>query len=419
MNNLLPSIHVSNTLTILLDASLRGALIFALTGAVSWMLRKRSAAVRHSLWASAVALALLLPIFSAVLPSWRWGVLPEVQPTASGPVAAQPTDSTTSARRSLQKTLPTASPAEEVVASTNEPATISPEPAVAAAEHQPVEPAAVPVWRTISLSTWLLVLWALGVAWMLLSMLTGTVGIRRVARKSEHITDPAILAMKDRLCEELDIRSPVLMLQSKESFVPVTWGIWWPTVLLPREAKDWSRDRLRMVLLHELAHIKRGDCLVQLLVQLARAIYWFHPLVWWASKNLRIQRERACDDLVLAGGIAGADYADQLLQIVRSYRSGKGTPLAAVAMARKSQFESRLLSVLDTARRRGGLSRTVAWSLLAVALAVAVPVAALQPVAKAKPNDGNAFVSEKTTSSAKSVGVSQTKLKTVFLPKSV
>lgn len=239
------------------------------------------------------------------------------------------------------------------------------------------------VLQAVPVATWILLAWALGVVVMLASLVLGTIGIRRVARKSRHITDPSILSMKDRLCEELAISQPVLMLQSDESFVPVTWGVWWPTVLLPREANDWSRERLRMVLLHELAHIKRGDCLTQVLVQLARAMYWFHPLVWWAARNLRIQRERACDDLVLEAGVAGPDYADQLLQIVRSYRSGRGTPLAAVAMARKSQFESRLLSVLDTARKRGGLTRKVAWAILVVALAVAVPVAALQPVSRA------------------------------------
>ncbi|MBN1942453.1 MAG: DUF4019 domain-containing protein [Phycisphaerae bacterium] len=399
MTSIFPQINVSHTLTVLLDASLRCALLFALAGVVSWLLRKRSAALRHGVWTTAVVLALFLPVLSAVLPSWRLGVLPDVVRITARPETVQPTEpvvSSSSDQDAAPHYEPVSTSAQQeslddksfsVAAAADDTTTIAPEndaPAVAAAEKQPSRPAVLTTLREISLSTWILIVWALGVAGMLISLLAGTIGIRRLARKSRHITDPGILAMKDRLCADLAIHTPVLMLQSDESFVPVTWGIWWPTVLLPREAKQWSSDRLRMVLLHELAHIKRGDCLIQLLVQLARAMYWFHPLVWWAARNLRIQRERACDDLVLVRGVAGPDYADQLLQIVRSYRSGKGTPLAAVAMARRSQFESRLLSVLDTARRRSGLSRNVAWAILAVALAVAVPLAALQPVARAE-----------------------------------
>ena len=70
--------------------------------------------------------------------------------------------------------------------------------------------------------------------------------------------------------------------------------------MLPVAAQDWSDEQLRSVLLHELAHIKRRDVLGQLLAQFACALHWFNPLVWFAAWRLHVERERACDDLVLA-----------------------------------------------------------------------------------------------------------------------
>ena len=94
----------------------------------------------------------------------------------------------------------------------------------------------------------------------------------------------------------------------------------------------WSRERLRIVLLHEMAHIRRRDSLTQALAELAFCLYWFHPLVWLALRRLRAERERACDDLVLRAGTGASDYAAHLLAVARSFQSSEFSP-AAVSMA--------------------------------------------------------------------------------------
>jgi hypothetical protein len=90
-----------------------------------------------------------------------------------------------------------------------------------------------------------------------------------------------------------------------------------PAVLMPTGAADWPAGRQRVVLLHELAHVRRRDCQVQLVAHLALALHWFNPLAWWAVRRLRIEREHACDDHVLRSGARASDYADHLLQIAR------------------------------------------------------------------------------------------------------
>ena len=121
---------------------------------------------------------------------------------------------------------------------------------------------------------------------------------------------------------------------------------------MPADADTWSESRLRVVLLHELAHVKRRDCLTHVLGQAACAFHWFNPLAWLAVKRARTERERACDDLVLACGTRGSDYADQLLEMARVLRGDRFPALlggASLAMAHRSQLEGRLMAILDPA----------------------------------------------------------------------
>jgi HEAT repeat protein len=125
-----------------------------------------------------------------------------------------------------------------------------------------------------------------------------------------------------------------------------------------------------------------------MLAQITCALYWFNPLAWVAARHLRTERERACDDLVLAAGTPGPDYADQLLEIARVMRGGRFPGVfagASLAMAQRSQLEGRLMAILDPTVPRSGVSRfrTVATSsLFACAM---MPLASVQPWGLAPP----------------------------------
>ena len=120
------------------------------------------------------------------------------------------------------------------------------------------------------------------------------------------------------------------------------------------------------MLLHELAHVVRYDCLTQTLAIIACAAYWPHPAVWWVARQLRVERELACDDRVLAAGAEAHAYAGHLLDIAYSLE-GRQAPALAVSMARPSQLEGRLLAALDDARNRRSPSLAVRLTLGAAA----------------------------------------------------
>jgi uncharacterized protein (TIGR03435 family) len=155
---------------------------------------------------------------------------------------------------------------------------------------------------------------------------------------------------------------------------PVTCGLIRPVVLLPVDARAWSRDDLCRALIHELEHVRRADWVGQCAARVACAIYWFHPLVWMAWRELALEAERACDDAVVRRADAG-DYAGQLVGLARRLSEASHPPLPAMARAR--DLPTRVRAVLDHAQERG---RAGAARLAVTVAVVMLTVAAIAPL---------------------------------------
>ena len=179
------------------------------------------------------------------------------------------------------------------------------------------------------------------------------------------------------LTRSLGVRRTVRTLATAATPMPLTWGLLRPVVLLPSDAVGWPEARLHTVLLHELVHIRRLDVLSQSIAQIACCLYWFHPLAWVGWRRLCQQRERACDDAVLARGVAAHEYAGHLLDLVRALVSKRSRWADAPAMAESSDLESRIRALLDRQRNRRPLSRRAALAVTSVAVALLVPLAAI------------------------------------------
>ena len=211
----------------------------------------------------------------------------------------------------------------------------------------------------------------------------GHLVVKRQPAKATH--DPIVTAL-EAVCLQLGIGRPVTLLIHPDKTIPVVWGILRCRLLLPAAARHWSGEQLRSVLLHELAHIKRRDTMAQLLTQIACALHWFNPLVWFAAWRLGVERERACDDLVLASGVRPSAYAGHLLDVVTGLSPARWTQSCGLAMARKSSLEGRLVAVLSENLNRRGVSVALAAIALAMAVGIAVPIAMLR-AADEKPGE--------------------------------
>jgi len=159
-----------------------------------------------------------------------------------------------------------------------------------------------------------------------------------------------------------------------------TCNVMRPTIVLPRSSEEWSGDRRRAVLLHEVAHVRRRDLIGHTVASVACAVYWFNPLVWLAARRLRVESELACDDLVLDAGLRASDYAQHLLELVTGLARPQVAPAGALAIVGSKDFEGRLIAILDRANRRASaMGRTQVAVLLGVVLPITFSIAAVVP----------------------------------------
>ena len=384
-NILADNSSIQSALPILMDAVLKGAVLVVVAAAAVYLLRRRSASSRHAVWTAAVIGHLAIPALVLVLPAWRMPVLPPAPWATTAPsvvnsgapvVAAIQTPAPEAAKNASGSAPSTPGAKSELKnPAGSSPSTPGPSTAVPSTSAAPrTRPGIISILAAI---------WLVGAVLVLVRLAIGTWRVGQLAREGARVEDGMWLSLAQRLANRLGVTRPLILLRGDRLAVPVTWGIVYPAVLLPEDSDSWTEERKRFVLVHEMAHVKRFDALTQLLAQLALAVFWFDPLVWIAAHQMRVEREHACDDYVLRDGTAPSLYAGELLEMVRSI----GTPthdraapaFAALAMARRSEFEGRMLAILDprldrqTMKKRGTLMTAVIVALLTL------PLAALRP----------------------------------------
>lgn len=213
-------------------------------------------------------------------------------------------------------------------------------------------------------STFLVAIWALGATVFLIRLLVGASFISYL-RHFEQMSIPANLEAKvQTICKKLSIRQRIDIKASTAVSGPLTLGHLKPLILLPVAMLAHVPPRhLEAFIVHELAHIKRKDYLINILVSVVETLFYFHPAVWWISGKIEVERESCCDKIAIALMGNKLEYAKALInlqeQMTPRYR------LAMHALSNKSSFTDRLHRLIGTAdQRKSTFDKSMVWILL-------------------------------------------------------
>lgn len=358
-----------------LGMAIKGGLVLATAGLLAVALHRASAALRHLVWTLALVSLPVLTLLSLAGPGWKWPVLKVAAP-APGPhaVAVMATPAGPVGHETLALEAPT-----PIAMTQGDVAPFGP-PAQAGAPYAEKETVSA-----FPLVKWLLGIWVVAAGIICLPLGFGLLTLFRVRRTARIPDDDYWAAALEQARRDLPLRRSVVLLEHDRQTMPMTWGTLRPTVMLPAEARTWTEQKQRAVLLHELAHVRRYDYLTRILARIGLALHVFNPLAWLAWRHMRTESERACDDRVLSAGADPADYADQLIQIAQHCIASQWSAASAITMARKSQLEGRILAVLDAARSRAAINRARVLGYLLLTAMVVIPVSVVRLVAADTP----------------------------------
>jgi beta-lactamase regulating signal transducer with metallopeptidase domain len=268
-------------LEILADSSVRMVVVAIAVWGMLRITRVRSSLACHRVWKSVLAAMLLMPLLAWFVPPLRVLRLP-----AAFPSVAETRTSAIPASTASEASVP--SPQEGLRPS-----------ARSTAAKASVSNSSSQIWPEV-----LLAIYAGVAAILMVRILLGWVAMKRLVRNATPIDQPGVTGL----------------LESGRVSSPLTCGILRPRIILPASWREWSDEKLRVVLLHERSHVRSGDPAVSLLARLNCALFWFHPLSWWLERKLFTLAEFTCDDIAVMAMGAPERYASILLEFADAVR---------------------------------------------------------------------------------------------------
>lgn len=374
----------------LLALIIKSSFILLITFGIISLMKKFSASARHLVWTVALVAVILLPVIPALTPQWQVPLLPDPAALRSGEKEIPELDTKFSATEkegeSSLAAIPTQpneiAPGKVVTKKANEDyleplqknlqipllGSHSGQSKGAEADSVTQEP--------FDLILPLLIVWAGGVVVTFFWLLSGILSVSKAIRKASPIICQGWHRDLETVRGKYNITSAIQLVYSEQFDYPLVFGIFRPKLVIPLNDLQRSDIYRKIVLLHELAHIKRRDTLTQLLVHFALPLNWFNPLAWMAVNNLLREQELSCDDYVLTSQIKPADYAAQLLEITETMKGR--TNWAVASMANKSEIKGRIMDILNPEKNRRITGKLFSTLLVLIGLSLILPLASAQ-----------------------------------------
>lgn len=331
----------------IIEASVAASILALIVLLIQFTLRSRlSPAWRFALWLP-VLLRLLMPyvpesptsVFN--LPQWARGQTPTSPLLA---VAVNPATILPSAAPTLPASTPTA---------------------IGSTAVTPTAPVAKATLSTIEV---IALLWLTGALILLSRLALGSIWFHLRLSKNRLPRKPELIELLARLRAELNLRANPDLIETPIVQSPCLFGLFKPRLLLPSNLhSQLTPAELSHVILHELAHLKRRDLFTNLLMSVAHSIHWFNPIVWLISRRMRLERELACDQIVLQSRTTTDPraYGQTLLKLLQDFTPVPRTP-ALVGIAEDKHSASVRLSQIANFKRRSSRFTLVGVALLLI-----------------------------------------------------
>ena len=211
--------------------------------------------------------------------------------------------------------------------------------------------------------------WATGCVLLILRFAAAWIIVRATVNRSQQVPTDGLSVGISELIESCQRNGIAFREHQSEGQMPMCFGIFHSTIMLPKEFSFWNPEDQESVILHESAHAMRRDCMVNFAAHIQRAILWFHPFSWMLLRFLKSESEMACDDWAIARGINNVNYASALFEVTMATRRKPTVATVSVSMADCSPLERRMQSILSPTAERRPIS--VAWQFAIATISIA------------------------------------------------
>ena len=321
------------------------------------------ARLKHYAWFSIMCIFLFIPLFSLMIPSPN---LVSVQSSVNETLSHEAIEAKTGQQRTEALSVEASKRAEETAH--------YPVKAITT-EYNVRNPNKSAYWQTL-----VMLIWLAGVVFSLIHIFIGRTGLHCMIKRSTPVSGNFFNSKLHTLCDRMGIRQKVQVWKSSLCITPFTCYLFKPVILLPQNTCKWSDDRLRVVLLHELAHIKRRDHVTRFIARFVCALLWFVPPVWIVYNKMQVEEEKACDALVIESGVKASDYASHIIKIARSTRGKVLSFMLQHSFSKRSMLEPRIRNILRLKNTRDQDKLGILIRLMVICFACLLVLHVVNPV---------------------------------------
>jgi bla regulator protein blaR1 len=228
------------------------------------------------------------------------------------------------------------------------------------------------------------IIWITGMLVMIALTIHAWTKLRRIKKSTSIVKNQEVLTLFEECKQRLHISQQLVLVKSPLIKSPLTFGIFKTYIILPRDAEAWlSMDELKYILLHELNHYKYKDIATNYLMVLFQTLYWYNPLIWIAFREMRLDREIACDSAVLKllDQNQYAAYGNTIINFAdKSYLPGQFAMVNQLASSKK-QLKKRIerIAAFTTESKRLKLKSILIFMLLAGVVMSQIPIVSAIP----------------------------------------